>query len=209
MRSRDKLKTFCLHYHNAYDYQTWQSGYIQYGASFHKVTSLLSRGLVSDFDFSYTSCRFRTQTPKSSLTSCLVCVYQRDFCVSVVKFSATKQSTNFLDFSGQWNCECGAVFRTLRSIYDEAFLRLLVKQSAVELPVYFSSAELTRNFGEFGTKKQFTDRWSVNTIQLFIAKKDIFLVYSFSEYVTAKANFPEKFTRDYLINITTCLFAYH
>ena len=37
-RSHDKLKTFYLYHHNAYGYQTWQSGYIQLGASFHKVT---------------------------------------------------------------------------------------------------------------------------------------------------------------------------
>ena len=28
----------------------------------------------SDFDFSDTICRYRTQTPKSSLTSCCVCL---------------------------------------------------------------------------------------------------------------------------------------
>ena len=39
-------------------------------ASFHKVTSLLPRGLVKDFDFSYTIYRFRMETPKSSSTSC-------------------------------------------------------------------------------------------------------------------------------------------
>ena len=54
VRSRDKLKIFYLHYHNTYGYQTQQDGYIQLGASFHKVTSLLSHGLVRDFDFSYT-----------------------------------------------------------------------------------------------------------------------------------------------------------
>ena len=42
---------------------------MQYGASFHKVMFFLSHGLVSDFDFSYTICRFRTQTPKSSPNS--------------------------------------------------------------------------------------------------------------------------------------------
>ena len=34
-----------------------------------KLPSMKSRGLISDFDFSYTICRFRTQTPKSSLSS--------------------------------------------------------------------------------------------------------------------------------------------
>ena len=67
VRSRDKLKTFYLHYHNNYGYQTWQGGYI--GASVYKVTSLLSRSLVRDFDFFNAICRFRTQTPKSATTS--------------------------------------------------------------------------------------------------------------------------------------------
>ena len=71
VRSRDKLKSCFPHYQNTYGYQTWQVGYIQQGVSFHKATYLLSRDLVSNFDFSYTICRFRTQTPKSSLTSCL------------------------------------------------------------------------------------------------------------------------------------------
>ena len=49
-RSRDKLITFYLHYHNTYNYQY---GYIQQEPSFHQV---------SDFDFSYT---IRTQTSKT------------------------------------------------------------------------------------------------------------------------------------------------
>ena len=36
--------------------------------------SLLSLGLVKDLDFSYTICRFETQMPQSSLTSCLNCI---------------------------------------------------------------------------------------------------------------------------------------
>ena len=36
-RSRDKLITIHLHHHNAYDYQTWQSGDMQRGAYTHKV----------------------------------------------------------------------------------------------------------------------------------------------------------------------------
>ena len=37
-RSCDKLKSLYIHYHNAYDYQTWQDGYIHCRASLHKVT---------------------------------------------------------------------------------------------------------------------------------------------------------------------------
>ena len=122
MSSHDKLKTFYLHYHNTYGYRTWQGRYTHEGASFHKVTSLVARGLVSDFDFSYTICRFKILRPKSLPVYCLVCVYQMDFCVSVVKFSAVKQSTTFLDFSGPWNCECAAVFRILRNIWCSLFV---------------------------------------------------------------------------------------
>ena len=37
VRSRDKLKTFYLHYRNTYDHQTWKGGFIHWGGSFHKV----------------------------------------------------------------------------------------------------------------------------------------------------------------------------
>lgn len=60
LRSRDKLNTFYLHYHNTYSYQSWQGGCIHEGASSHKIMSLSSHGLVSNFDFSYTICRFKT-----------------------------------------------------------------------------------------------------------------------------------------------------
>ena len=68
VRSPDKLKIFYLQYYNIYAYQTWQSGYIQEEPSFHKFTSILSRGLVSGL--SYTMCRSRMQTHKSSPISC-------------------------------------------------------------------------------------------------------------------------------------------
>ena len=45
--SRDKLKTFYIHYHNTYGHQTWQGGCAQWGVSIHKVImTLWSRGLV-------------------------------------------------------------------------------------------------------------------------------------------------------------------
>ena len=49
VRSGDKLKTFYLHYHNTYGYQTWQGGYIQWKAFFYKAfyMTLQSRGLVN------------------------------------------------------------------------------------------------------------------------------------------------------------------
>ena len=37
LRSCDKLKILYLHCYDAYDYQIWQNGYIQWQASFHKV----------------------------------------------------------------------------------------------------------------------------------------------------------------------------
>ena len=37
-RSRDKLKPSHLHYHKAYDHQTWQDGYLPWRSPTHKVT---------------------------------------------------------------------------------------------------------------------------------------------------------------------------
>ena len=36
-RSHDKLNALYLHYNNDYGHQTWCSGYVQWGTSFHKV----------------------------------------------------------------------------------------------------------------------------------------------------------------------------
>ena len=51
-RSRDKLKTLYIQYHNAYGHQAWQGGYIQWGASFHKVKRpfdhVALQGLMTD-----------------------------------------------------------------------------------------------------------------------------------------------------------------
>ena len=44
-----------------------------YNKKLPSTKSLLSRVLVSDFDISYTIYKFRTQTPKSSQTSCSFC----------------------------------------------------------------------------------------------------------------------------------------
>ena len=66
-------------------------------------------------------------------------------------------------------------------------IALLEKQNASQLPIFFFLSPLIfRNNGEFGAKKYFTDHRTADTIQLFVTKKDIFLVYSFSEYVAAK-----------------------
>lgn len=46
--------------------------------------------------------------------------------------------------------------------------------------------------------------WIIREIQLFVAIKGNFLVYSLSEQVAEKGNTP----RDYLIHVTICLFAY-
>ena len=71
VKLRDKLKTFYLHYHNTFGHQTWQGGYLQGEASFHKSNNTLIT-CSSNFDFSYTICRFRAQMPMSSPTSCLL-----------------------------------------------------------------------------------------------------------------------------------------
>ena len=46
--------------------------------------------------------------------------------------------------------------------------------------------------------------WIIGEIQLFVAIKGNFLVYSFSEQVAEEGNT----LRDYLIHVTICLFAY-
>ena len=38
VKSRNKLKTFYLYYHDTYGPQTWQGGYMQWGVSFHSVS---------------------------------------------------------------------------------------------------------------------------------------------------------------------------
>ena len=53
-----------------------QDGYIQKGASFHKLTSFLSRGVVDDFNFFFKICKFRTQT-----TSCLKYIIPKEILI--------------------------------------------------------------------------------------------------------------------------------
>ena len=63
------------------------------------------------------------------------------------------------------------------------------------------SASLNRNIGEFGAKNYFTDHWTPNKVQLFVTIKRKF----FFRTSRSKGEFPI----GYLINIATCLFAYH
>ena len=68
-----------------------------------------------------------------------------------------------------------------------------------------SPLRLFRNIGEFGAKRYFTENPLANTSQLFLNIKGnspglFFFWTSPSE---------EKVPRDYLINLATCLFAYH
>ena len=75
-------------------------------------------------------------------------------------------------------------------------LRLLEKHNALRLPLSLcstssSSSQLSRSIGEFGAKNYFTDHETANIIQLFVPIKGNFLVYSFSEQVSAKGNPPE------------------
>ena len=64
---------------------------------------------------------------------------------------------------------------------------------AFQLPLFFFfSPPLFWNNGEFGGKNYFTDHWTTNAIHLFVTIKEIsFLVFSFSEKATAKANSQE------------------
>ena len=55
----------------------------------------------------------------------------------------------------------------------------------------FKSNNLSRNNGEFGAKKYFTDHRAAKAIQLFVAMREVFLLYYFSEQAPAKGNFPE------------------
>ena len=41
-RSRDRLKPLYLFYHSVYGHKTWHGGYIQWGASFHKVKTFIT-----------------------------------------------------------------------------------------------------------------------------------------------------------------------
>ena len=83
-------------------------------------------------------------------------------------------------------------------------MHLLAKHNALEFPVSPSTAELFRNIEEFGAKKNFEDHPTGNTIQLLVLQKEIFLVYSFSEQAVEMG----QFSRDYLMDKVTCLFAY-
>ena len=47
---------FYIHHHNYYGYQTLQGGYIQCGASFHKVTRSLGHPVLQDHLIKYIRC---------------------------------------------------------------------------------------------------------------------------------------------------------
>ena len=56
---------------------------------------------------------------------------------------------------------------------------------------FFLSARLVRNIEKFRETKYFTDHRTARAIQLTDAIEENFLVYSFTEQVTAKGNYPE------------------
>ena len=68
-----------------------------------------------------------------------------------------------------------------------------------------SSLLIFWNIGEFGAKKYFTNHRKANTIQLFVATKGNVSSLSFLWSCPSEREFP----RDDLINVATCLFAYH
>ena len=87
----------------------------------------------------------------------------------------------------------------------KGLLRFLEKKNASQLPLIFFSPPLFRNYRKLGAKKYFTDHWTANTIQLFVAIKGNFLWSIF--FWTSRSE--GEFSRDHLINVSTCLFAYH
>ena len=54
-----------------------------------------------------------------------------------------------------------------------------------------SSPQLFWNIAKVGAKKYFVDHQATNTIQLFVALQEIFLVHSFSKQVAGKGNFAD------------------
>ena len=65
------------------------------------------------------------------------------------------------------------------------------------------SASLIQNIREFGAKKHFTDHQTANTTQLFVPMKRKF------QFFFRTSHREGEFPGGYLINIATCLFAYH
>ena len=68
-----------------------------------------------------------------------------------------------------------------------------------------SSSRLSRNIREFGAKIIFTDPGTANAIELFVD-----IIGNFSGlFIFWTSHGKGEFSRDYLINVATCLFAYH
>ena len=66
----------------------------------------------------------------------------------------------------------------------------------------YSSPGLSGNIGEFGAKKYFTDHGTGNTIKLFVD-----VIGNFSGlFIFSTGHSEGEFSRDYLINVATCLF---
>ena len=61
-----------------------------------------------------------------------------------------------------------------------------MKESALELPVFLSSAKLFQNIWDFKAKKYFADHPTANTIQLSAAVKGNFSSLFFLEHVAAR-----------------------
>ena len=85
------------------------------------------------------------------------------------------------------------------------FLCLLINHNAIKLLFSPSFPQPFWEIGEFSVKKYFTDHWQANTFQLFIAIKVDFS----SPFFFCTRRSKGEFSRDYLINVGTYLFAYH
>ena len=85
------------------------------------------------------------------------------------------------------------------------FLCLLINHNAIKLLFSPSFPQPFWEIGEFSVKKYFTDHWKANTIQLFVAIKVDFS----SPFFFCTHRSKGEFSRDYLINVGTYLFAYH
>ena len=82
---------------------------------------------------------------------------------------------------------------------------LLEQQNALQLPVFsilFSTTFL--EYRDFGAKNYFTDQWTVNAIQIFVAMKR-----NFSGLFFFRTSREVEFPREYLINAAACLSTYH
>ena len=113
-----------------------------------------------------------------------------------------------LKYHSYWDFRTEPLRMTKTSIITSSFVAFTWKANRFVLAGFlnlFIHDFLFRNTGEFGAKKYFTDHQTANTIQLFVALK-----WTFSGlFFDWKSRREEQVPRDCLINVVTCIFAYH